>query len=279
MFNTPFTFLKAAGGGADPDATAYLAAVVAAGGTVDATITSATNTLFTDLKSAGIYTNIKVMYPMVGGTTGSVAVEGKQPVTRNITWIGDITADSSGVVPPSGGTGYGDIPLNPSVDYSGYVNSNHIAYYSLTSAGSGGYFTWDIGVGNANTGVPLYGLILRRAVNQDFDYDAGDYPDGRLATTSSNASGFILGTATSASSKKLFRNGSLVLSDTATATGSDFNANFWLFRINSVPATTIEYAKHKCAFLSLGLGLNDTQAGDFQTIVNAFQTALGRNTY
>ena len=264
----------------DPDAAAYLADVITAGGSVDATMSAATDTLFTSLKSAGLYSKIKVMYPMLGGTIGSTAVEGKQPGTKDISWNGTILVDSSGTT-SNGTTGYGDIPLNMSVDMTAYTSSNHISYYSLTSGQSGDGFSWDIGIGNLSTGNPLYGLVLRRfsSNSNDFIFDTGNYGTGRLGTTSTNASGFILGSAESSSSRKLFRNGILITSGSTTTSGSILNGNFWLFRPNAIPPTTINYAQHKCAFLTIGDGLNDTESSNLETIINTFQTTLGRNTY
>jgi len=58
----------------DPDAAAYLADVVASGGTTNPTIESAVDTLFTSLKSAGLYSKMIGMYPFVGAAAGCHAI-------------------------------------------------------------------------------------------------------------------------------------------------------------------------------------------------------------
>ena len=68
MTPTPTPTLPPAG---DPDALAYLSDVVAAGGTTDATIDAAVETLFVDLKSAGVYNDLVAFYPLVGGVAAS----------------------------------------------------------------------------------------------------------------------------------------------------------------------------------------------------------------
>ena len=78
---TPFAFVKsvAAAPAFDSDAQAYLDAVVSLGGTTDTTIDNAVNTLFVDLKSAGLYSKIFAMYPMIGIASASQALNAKDP--------------------------------------------------------------------------------------------------------------------------------------------------------------------------------------------------------
>ena len=76
----------------DPDANAYLADVVASGGTTNPTIEAAVQTLFTDLKSAGLYSKIDLMYPFVG----SHAINALGNKTYDIIWNGGMTHGVSG---------------------------------------------------------------------------------------------------------------------------------------------------------------------------------------
>jgi hypothetical protein len=88
MIVYPFSFIKSATAPLDPDAEAFLNAVVATGGTIDATITSAVNTLFTDLKSTGIYNELLAFYPAVGSTEASTALNGIRTSNQfDILWI------------------------------------------------------------------------------------------------------------------------------------------------------------------------------------------------
>ena len=50
----------------DPDAAIYLNDIILAGGVLDATMSAATNTLFTDLKANGLYSKLDVLYLMLG---------------------------------------------------------------------------------------------------------------------------------------------------------------------------------------------------------------------
>lgn len=84
----------------DADATAYLSAVVSNGGSVDGTITSAVNNLFSSLKSAGIYNKLIAMYPVIGGVANSHALNALSPSLADsyaLEFFGTWTHTSSGM--------------------------------------------------------------------------------------------------------------------------------------------------------------------------------------
>jgi hypothetical protein len=91
----------------DADAAAFLNQVLVSGGTLDATISGATNTLFTELKSQGIYNKMFALYPLVGGVAASHAINAANLSSYTITWVGGITHNSDGVM-GNGISGYGD---------------------------------------------------------------------------------------------------------------------------------------------------------------------------
>ncbi len=57
----------------DPDASAFFSRVTAAGGTLTTTEQNAVNTLVLDMKTAGIWTPMKAIYPMVGASAAACA--------------------------------------------------------------------------------------------------------------------------------------------------------------------------------------------------------------
>ena len=62
-----------AGTSNDADAQAYFDRVTAAGGTLSATEQNAVNTLTVNLKSNGLWTLLKAIYPMVGASAAACA--------------------------------------------------------------------------------------------------------------------------------------------------------------------------------------------------------------
>ena len=93
-------------------ANTYLSAVVAAGGTVDSTMSAATRTLFQSIWSNGLNTNMIMMYPFIGGTAASHAVQAMSPGTYNLSFLGGWTQNVSGAT-PNGTNAYANIPIAP----------------------------------------------------------------------------------------------------------------------------------------------------------------------
>jgi len=252
----------------DADAAAYLSAVLSAGGTLDATISAATNTLFTDLKSNGLYNKLDVFYPMLGATSGSTALMGNRVsgTTYDITWtnVGNITFDYSGVT-GDGSTTYGDTNFNG---------------YNLISSSIGADSHFSLYVGNNTSGT--YSEIGTRTngtwimavrFSNDFFYGWNYSPgSGELVFSTTDARGMYIMTRVSGD-RKIFRN-------TTNMAANSFSET------NPIPNSTIRilsdgtlYSNRRIQFFSVGEGLNDTESTNLSTIINTFQTTLGRNTY
>jgi hypothetical protein len=129
-FFTPFAFVKTSTPAFDPDAQAFIDATGISG--IDAT---AINTLVVDLKADNLWTKLKVIYPMVGGTSTTMKYNLKDPQDTNaayrIDWVGsNTTFNSNGVTFPSNIADYGKtyINLSGSTDFS--VETGSIAVYN-----------------------------------------------------------------------------------------------------------------------------------------------------
>jgi hypothetical protein len=116
----------------DVDAQAFITAAVI----TDQTQQTAINTLVTDLKTAGIWTKMKALYPFVGGTAAQHRFNLKDPravdAAYYLTFYGGGTHSANGYLP--NGNSYADTKLIPSVDLS--TNSG-FGYYSITNSTTG----------------------------------------------------------------------------------------------------------------------------------------------
>jgi hypothetical protein len=247
-------------GGVD-DAQAFITAA----GITDATQQSAINTLVTDLKTYGVWTKMKAIYPMVGGTSSTHKWNLKDPrdldAAFRLMFYGGWTHSSNGAT-PNGTNGYADTFYNPSV--SGQLNSAHLSYYSRTSGviGTGFIIAADATVS---------GQVCRhylRAV-------AGDALNSNTASTiaAPGGDGFLMNKREISTEHKSLRNG--VVYNTASLT-SNFRPTVNLFiacRNSTIPQGFIN---KECAFASIGDGLTDTEAANFYTAVQAYQTTLNR---
>ena len=118
----------------DSDAAAYLAEVLAQGGTLNATISGATNTMFTDLKLEGLYNKLFCLYPLIGETADSHAINAVNLTAFTIGWTAGITHDSLG----SKGNGT-----------SAYGNSNWVQNSETTASNTSLGFYMSVSGNNA----------------------------------------------------------------------------------------------------------------------------------
>jgi hypothetical protein len=115
----------------DADATAFIAAA----GITDLTQAAAISTLVNDLKTYGLWTKMKALYPMVGGTATSHKFNLKDPrdldAAYRLTFFGGLTHDSNGVL-GNGTNAYAYTNLRDT-DFSlnnmtaGWYNMNNVA--------------------------------------------------------------------------------------------------------------------------------------------------------
>jgi hypothetical protein len=260
----------------DPDAAAYLSAVVSAGGAVSSPMSAATNNMFLALKSNGLYNNIIAMYPLMGGTQNSESIEAKGNTSKNITWINSWTFNSSGatgqvLVNPFGTRG--NTQLRPSVDWTGsdypyilyYTNLNTYAgtndpQYDGAAVDGGG--TWDtiIRYGSSNT------AYLRWGTN------------AFMTTTNSDNTGCYV-FRSDATYRDIWKNGIRIVQDTSPNVSYPTNEIF-LGDINTAnPSTGTQPSGKRYSMAIYGKNITEANAATLSTIINTFQTALGRNTY
>jgi hypothetical protein len=241
-------------------------AFITAASITDATQKSAVNTLVTDLKTYGIWSKMKAIYPFVGGTASQHRFNLKDPRTVNeafyLDFIGGGTHSANGYL-PNGSTAYADTKLGANL----LQTNNHLSYYSRTSTVN---VECELGVFNN-----LPSAIISQLRS------AGNYISGQTAgtvsfTTIISALGFWIGTKTSDTNRKGYLNGTLQ----ATSTTSDNqilpSLNVFLGARNNGGTGGQLFSTKQCAFASIGDGLTDAEAANFYTAVQKFQTTLGR---
>ena len=245
----------------DVDATAFITAA----GITDSTQISALNTLVNDLKTYGLWTKMKALYPFVGGSAASHKFNLKDPrdldaayrLVFNGGWI-----HSSNGAKPNGSTGYADTKLAPNVMAQ---NSIHASFYSRTDI-TGAY--WDLGAFNAGGGVVIGPRYQSGASFVYMNVKSNDN------TTDNNPTiGLYMGNRTSSTTNTLFRNGVIIVNGSKTSF-APISLNIYLGADNEV--AVVGYSPREQAFASIGDGLTDTEASNFYISVQKFQTTLGR---
>jgi hypothetical protein len=244
------------GGGFDVDAQAFFDRVTAAGGTLTTTEKNATNQLVLDMKSAGIWSAMKAVYPMVGASAAACA-QNLVSASFTGTFTSGWTFASTGVT-PNGTSAYMNTGLNTSIDLT--FDDFHMSYYSRTNNSTTGY---EIGIAD-------------NFVNIIFNYGGGGtgYISYRGYDTFAvtNSTGFQVASLKTTTFKG-YKNGVTKISKIASTTSFP-NRNVFVGSDNR--GVAIEFSTKQCAFSSIGDGLTDTQASNFYTAVQAFQTTLSR---
>ena len=256
---------SAGGGGSTIDADAQ--AFITAASITDTTQQSAINTLVTQLKTYGIWTKMKALYPFVGGTASSHKWNLKDPrdldAAYRLVFNGGWTHSTTGAK-PNGTTAYADTKLTADL----LTSSNHLSYYSRTSSTTG--IATEIGMyNNLPTGIILQ---IRSAVN----YVSGQVQSTVNYTTTGSALGFWIGSKRSSTDREVYLNNS----SQATSTTADTNVlnpvNLYIGARNNGGIGAQQLSSKESAFASIGDGLTDTEAANFYTAVQTFQTTLGR---
>jgi hypothetical protein len=240
----------------DPDAQAFITAA----GITNPTQQSAINTLVVNLKGYSIWTKFKAIYPVVGGSASSHAVNLKTPGTYNLTFTTGWTHASTGMT-PNGTSAYANTGLNDNTVLS--LNNAHISFYSRTNV-DGLYC--DIGSYDASTTSVID--VLSRYVNAFY----GRVHDGGAGVSNSDSRGLFLSNRVSSTEKRNFVNSTLKLQTTASVAKAPYNISIGARNRGFYDL----YSPRQCAFSSIGDGLTDTDAANFYTAVQAFQTTLSR---
>jgi len=250
----------------DADALAFFARVTAAGGTLSATEKIATNQLVLDLKANSLWTPMKAIYPMVGASAAACAQNLKSSsFTGTFTSTG-WTFASTGVT-PNGTSAYFNTTLVPSTNISSQ-NSNHLSFYSRSSQiGSA-----TMGEMGSYAGTSYFHSHIRYSGDLYYMLLAA----GSVGTVSNNTSlGFFNGSRINSTNVNHLRNG-VSLGNPLIASVAMNSYSISIGALNNSGIIS-NYSTKECAFASIGDGLTDTQASNFYTAVQAFQTTLSRN--
>jgi hypothetical protein len=263
---SPFALRKKGSVPTDADAQAFITATGITG-----TNATATNQLVVDLKAANIWTKMKAVYPLVGGTATSHKFNLLNPVDSNaafrLVFAGGLTHSSNGIL-GGGVNGWANTFLIPSTSLT--LNNNHVSA-NITSDFIG-----------AGTQVHISSNQTASAINQISslsNVSLASYNGSSTATvtktvTSTTHKGFWCGSRTANNVHNLIDPTGTITSNTTTVTSTLPTLSVGLLCRRA--ASTDQYSGFGYSFFSIGNGLTTTELTAFKTAVNNFQTTLGR---
>jgi hypothetical protein len=238
----------------DPDAQAFITAAAI----TDVTQKMAINTLVLDLKGYSIWTKFKAIYPVCGGIASSHAVNLKTPGTHNLTFQVGWTHSNLGMTPLNT---FANTNLNDNTILS--LNSVHISYYSRTNE--------NVAVIEMGTGLTDGLFIEARTANVSY-YRV--HSTALLTHADTDSRAFYLANRTASNLMNAWKNGVKLATSTGASTTKQ-NFNIYLGSLNNGGTASFPTGK-QCAFASIGDGLTDTDAANYYTAVQAYQTTLSR---
>jgi hypothetical protein len=234
---------------------------IAATGETDLTILGALNTLETDLTTYGLTAKMKALYPFVGGTSTKHSYNFVNTAAYQLSFVGGWTHSSNGAL-PNGTNAYADTGIKRN------VMAANSAAFGVYIRNNNNDLRADIGVTDANWNTLVSGVI----------YSAINSSNPRLLGATATSVGFTHASLTSASSfHRVYRNGALFATDNEASSGTNGTTlNFYIAAQNN-GGSAIWYSNKQLALTFLSDGLNATEAANFYTAVQTYQTALSRN--
>jgi hypothetical protein len=255
----------------DADAFAF----VEAAGLADETQILAINSLVLGLKSNNLWTKMQVIYPFIGGTAYSHKWNLKNTNTFTATFIGALEHNSFGVGSGSIANGYISSNFNDLTDFTNISSSVHASAYTTTENGVGGRLQlfWN----TRTTAYNEIGLNYQAAPNNlgAFAQAYGD-KTGMNASSLGTSLGFNAVTRTGTTQSNFYYK-----SPTTTLTLSNTGVFQRIANRNPIRFLGGEYGNNgqsaAIGFGSIGEGLSSTDIDNLYTVVQAYQTTLGRN--
>jgi len=239
--------------------------------TTNQTQANAINYLVLGLKSFNLWTKMIALYPFVGGNEYSHKFNLKDPrdldAAFRLTFYGPWVHSTTGVL-PNGSSTYCETYLTPSTSMS--INDCGISYYNRTS--------------NAFSNFPNHGIIPT-STNNRFYVSPQSTHSAIIGTESasfwiqyadSDKKGFYSDVRTATNSRTSYKNGVVKGTNTNNDTGGSLPSLTFQFGKANIQFATATYTFDELAIFVLHQGLTDTDAANFYTVVQNYNTILGR---
>lgn len=229
--------------------------------------TNAINYLATNLKSKGIWNKLYLAYPFVGGTATTHRVNLINTGSFQLFFTGSWTHNSNGI------TGNGTNTFTTSSFFyqnvSNFDTNGSIGVYSRTSGQSG----YDFGDGGSGA---QHALIIR--YTDGFYYPGLPVSAGtRVANTNGTGSYSIsIGAGDNPFNVLAYKNGVKVFDASGGAGAASGQPSIGAARNTDVPAGAEDFSNRNYAWAFIGQGLTPQQHVDLNTIIQTYQSILGR---
>ena len=269
-------FKGASGGGSGTEAQDFIDAV----NSTDVTLTTVQEDAITNLvlglkdetRAGGeTWSKYQAIYPFIGGTKSSHKWNLKNPLDTDaafrLSFIGgdyQWVHDSLGAKNAANSvySVWADTFYNPSIN--GTDNDMSLSFYGQQNSASNTDFMGYWGASRARIGV----------INTEIQHEI--YLWNSRAVNNSGTTGWVVGSRTNSTDIRGFLNGGQDGIFTGLVQGAVPNGNLYLFGTNDGNDVGKNFTDVQFSFSTIGLGLTAQQVSDDYTVIQAYQTALGR---
>lgn len=254
----------------DTDALAFITAT----GITDSTQKNAINTLVLDLKSYGIWTKMKAIYPFVGGTASSHKWNLKDPrdldAAFRLVFNGGGTHSSNGYQ-LNGTNSFADTKFIPSTSFISSSRSS----FGIYSRTNGSTLLEGRTVMGSYAGSGWVLMYLKTSSLKQYALNNTDW--GNFTSPNStyvNKLGFFQSSRNNSSTTQLWRVNNTDYSHTSNATGLS-TLSIYIGATNGLDINA--YAENvQLAYAYIGDDLTTTDLSNYYTAVQNYETTLGR---
>lgn len=248
----------------------YAGNFITAAGITDPTQIAAIRAYVAGMVSSGLWYMFRSIYPFVGGTSTAHKFNLKDPrdldAAFRLTFAGTPTHDANGVT--WNASAWGDTHILPIAAAIIRAQQQTLTYYSRnTPSISGG----DMGMRPTN---PL-NLFINFVPNGRFDEVSENGGSAHTPIAYSGLGMFTISRVNSPTQKIFCINGAVNATETTNVNAGNTFFNMWIGGVNNNGVNTWGNNRN-CAFGAFGYGLSPAQEAAHYVLVQAFQTALGR---
>jgi hypothetical protein len=257
-------------GGPPSPATTYINAVLANGGSLSGAEQTAIRTFYNSLDTAGVYSKMHVMYPILGGVANSNKINAINPGTNDLTFTGTWAHSSTGSSCAASDSNFADTGFNPSSSAS---PSTNFSVGAMAQNASNGYMglgqndTNYIILGNFGATEVFYPTLAQISGINGFSGGGCFLISNRTASTAWKGGVIASGSVT----------GDFVYSAAQSSTYSiPYNGNFYFNKVNGLSGFP---GGGLLKFGYLATSMNDTELQNLADAVNTLNTAFNRNLW
>lgn len=227
--------------------------------------------LVVQLKAKGLWNKMRVIYPFVGGNATSHRYNLKNPALTTaafaITFTGGWTHSANGIQ-GNGTTNVGNTNFNPRSHLTSATSTSHGIYVRNNVTGI------YAGCNNSALGAAQNYLIISRNSSTIYTLTINSESTTFGTMTTASAAGFNVFNRTSSTNIRGYQNGSKLLDTTQALTNSP-SFNYYIGCRNNAGSAG-NYTTAEIAFHYIGDTLTDNEVSDMYTIIQQYQTILGR---